>query len=101
MTGSPAPTTAVVTGLANGTAYTFTVAATNSVGTGNDSAASSPATPSAAPQFVQRVSGRSGTGTTLQLTPASAITSGNRIVVMAGVWSIGRRDDLWRHRLRR
>jgi N,N-dimethylformamidase beta subunit-like, C-terminal/Domain of unknown function (DUF4082)/Concanavalin A-like lectin/glucanases superfamily/Fibronectin type III domain/Viral BACON domain/Bacterial Ig domain len=89
VTGSPAPTTAVVTGLANGSAYTFTVSATNSVGTGPDSAATSPSTPSASPQFVQRVSGRSGTGTTLQLTPASAITSGNRLIVMAGVWSAG------------
>ena len=47
MTGSPAPTTAVVTGLNNGSAYTFTVAATNSVGTGPESAASSAVTPNA------------------------------------------------------
>ena len=42
VTGSPAPTTAVVTGLTNGSAYTFTVAATNSVGTGPDSASRAP-----------------------------------------------------------
>ena len=87
VTGSPAPTTAVVTGLNNGSAYTFTVAATNSVGAGPDSAPSSAVTPNASPQFVQKVSGVTPTGSSMQLTPASAITTGNRIVVMAGVWS--------------
>ena len=42
-------TTDDVTGLTNGTAYTFTVAATNSAGTGTASAASSAVTPMAAP----------------------------------------------------
>ncbi len=86
VTGSPAPTTGVVTGLTNGSAYTFTVSATNSVGTSGDSAASSAVTPNASPQFVQRVSGRT-VASSLQLTPASVITTGNRMVVMAGVWS--------------
>ncbi len=89
VTGSPAPTTAVVTGLNNGSAYTFTVSATNSIGTGPESAPSSAVTPSASPQFVQKVSGNSSTGSSMQITPASAITTGNRIVVMAGVWSFG------------
>jgi Domain of unknown function (DUF4082)/Fibronectin type III domain/Bacterial Ig domain len=40
-------TSANVTGLANGTAYTFTVTATNSNGTGPASSASAPATPEA------------------------------------------------------
>ena len=40
-------TTYTVTGLTNGTAYTFTVAATNSVGTGAPSAASAALTPGA------------------------------------------------------
>ena len=87
VTGSPAPTTAVVTGLNNGSAYTFTVAATNSVGAGPDSAQSSAVTPNASPQFVQKVSGVSATGSSMQITPASAITTGNRMVVMASVWS--------------
>jgi hypothetical protein len=89
VTGSPAPTTAVVTGLNNGSAYTFTVSATNSVGTGPDSAASSAVTPNASPQFVQKVTGNSATGSSMQITPASAITTGNRMIVMAGVWSFG------------
>jgi hypothetical protein len=89
VTGSPAPTTAVVTGLNNGSAYTFTVSATNSVGTGPASAASGAVTPNASPQFVQKVTGNSATGSSMQLTPGTAITTGNRIVVMAGVWSFG------------
>ena len=78
VTGSPAPTSAVVPNLANGTSYTFTVSATNSVGTSPESAMSGAVMPSAVPRFVQQVSGRSNSGTTLQLTPTSTLTFGNR-----------------------
>jgi Domain of unknown function (DUF4082)/Fibronectin type III domain/Bacterial Ig domain len=42
---SPSATSTTVTGLTNGTAYTFKVSATNAIGTGNASAASSTVTP--------------------------------------------------------
>jgi hypothetical protein len=88
VTGSPAPTNGVVTGLTNGSSYTFAVTATNSVGDGPQSAQSNAVTPSAAPRFVQRVSGRAA-ASGLQLVPASAIAVGDRLVVMASVWSAG------------
>jgi|tagenome__1003787_1003787.scaffolds.fasta_scaffold20985964_2 hypothetical protein len=49
VTGSPPATSTTVSGLTNGTTYTFTVTATNAVGTGPASAASNSVTPTAAP----------------------------------------------------
>jgi RHS repeat-associated protein len=47
--GNPAATTGIVTGLTNGTAYTFTVLASNALGTGVASAASLAVTPIGTP----------------------------------------------------
>jgi hypothetical protein len=89
--GSPPATTATVSGLANGSSYTFTVSATNAVGTGPASAQSSPVTPVAAtaPAFVQRASAHGGMLASLSAALPNAVGAGNRLVVEAADWSSG------------
>ena len=66
MSGSPPATTDVVSGLSNGTIYTFTVTATNAIGTSAPSAPSGQTTPSPQPQ---------GQWSALQTFPMVAISS--------------------------
>ena len=86
VTGTASPI--IVTGLTNGTAYTFTVKATNSLGTSAASAATSPVTPTlnvppATPTNVTAVAGNSQ-ATVSFTSPATNFTvtvmPGNRLV---------------------
>jgi hypothetical protein len=80
-TGSSSPI--VVTGLTNGTPYTFTVTATNSVGTSNASAASNSVTPigavPGAPTIGTATGGNAQASVAFTAPPVRAIFSNNRI----------------------
>ncbi len=89
VTGTPPLTKATVTGLANGTSYTFTVKATNAVGSGPESAASAPVTPATVPSAPVEITAAGATRQALvgwsapSSTGGSAIT-GYRITPYAG-----------------
>jgi hypothetical protein len=76
-TGSGSPIT--VTGLTNGTAYTFTVAATNGVGTGTASAASTAVTPASVPGAPTGVTATAGDGQATVSFTAPASNGGSAI----------------------
>ena len=76
-TGTSSPIT--VTGLTNGTAYTFTVTATNSAGTGVPSAPSGAVTPSTSPDAPTNVQATAGNGQAVVSFVAPANNGGSAI----------------------
>jgi hypothetical protein len=79
LTGSPPATGTIVNGLTNGTAYTFTVTATNAVGTGPASTPSNSVTPLAAPNAPSAVTAIGGNGSALVSWSAPASDGGSPV----------------------
>ena len=81
VTGNPPATTATISGLSNGTAYTFTVVATNAIGSGQPSVSSPAVTPSKPTSPVPDVNvSVNGTGTTATTAAFSTAEASERLV---------------------
>ncbi len=88
-------TTCTVTGLANGTAYTFTVTATNVAGTSPPSVSSSAVTPRTVPGAPGNVSGAPGNGNVLVTWTAPASDGGGVITEYVVTASPGEATCQW------
>jgi hypothetical protein len=90
-TGTSASSPVTVTGLTNGTAYTFTVTATNSFGTGPASSASNPATPYTVPSAptIGTVVATGSTTANVPVTAPAPSNGGNTITSYTAVSSPG------------
>ena len=86
-TCSTASTTCIVTGLTNGTSYTFTVTATNSAGTSSASSASPPATPATAPGTPTGVTATSNANTQSVVSWTAPLSNGGAAITSYAVTS--------------
>ena len=93
-TCTTATTNCTVTGLTNGTSYTFTVTATNPAGTGPASGASAAAVPATVPGAPTGVTGTSNANTQSVVSWTAPASNGGAAISSYTVTLLARRPDL-------